>query len=202
MGIASPREFESGPLYMTDQADAALEDDEAGAADEEGDSSDGAEGASSGGKFGKKKLILFAAIGLVVLLGAGAGVYFSGLLGGGGGHEKEAAAEGGENAPPVTAHYLDLDEMVITLGGVGRKSSFLKMRLSLELASPEDEIRIKAIMPRIIDNFQVFLRELRIEELQGSQGLYRVKEELLARVNAASYPTKVRDVLFREMLVQ
>jgi len=186
---------------MTDQADAALEDEEAGAADEEGDSSDGAEGASSGKKFGKKKLILFAAIGLVVLLGAGAGIYFSGLLGGGD-HEKGATAEGGENAPPVTAHYLDLDEMVITLGGVGRKSSFLKMRLSLELASPEDEIRIKAIMPRIIDNFQVFLRELRIEELQGSQGLYRVKEELLARVNAASYPTKVRDVLFREMLVQ
>jgi len=186
---------------MTDQADAALEDDEAAAAGEEGDSSDGAEGASSGKKFGKKKLILFAAVGLVVLLGAGAGGYFSGLLGGGD-HEKQAGAEGGEDVPPVTAHYLDLDEMVITLGGVGRKSSFLKMRLSLELASPEDEIRIKAIMPRIIDNFQVFLRELRIEELQGSQGLYRVKEELLARVNAASYPTKVRDVLFREMLVQ
>lgn len=188
---------------MTDQADAALEDEDAAAAGEDGESSGGAEGESSGKKFGKKKVILFAAIGLVVLLGAGAGVYFFGLLGGG--HdEKTASAEGGESEPaaPVTAHYLDLDEMVITLGGVGRKSSFLKMRLSLELASPEDEIRIKAIMPRIVDNFQVFLRELRIEELQGSQGLYRVKEELLARVNAASHPTKVRDVLFREMLVQ
>jgi flagellar protein FliL len=188
---------------MTDQADAALEDEQAAAAGEDGESAGGAEDGSSGRKFGKKKIILFAAIGLVVLLGAGAGVYFSGLLGG---HHDEqgASAEGGEGerGAPITAHYLDLDEMVITLGGAGRKSSFLKMRLSLELASPEDEIRIKAIMPRIIDNFQVFLRELRIEELQGSQGLYRVKEELLARVNAASYPTKVRDVLFREMLVQ
>ena len=156
---------------MTDQADAALEDEEAAAAGEDGESAGAGEGAS-GKKFGKKKLILFAAIGLVVLLGAGAGVYFSGLLGG---HkeEKQASAEGGEgeHGVPATAHYLDLDEMVITLGGVGRKSSFLKMRLSLELASAEDEIRIKAIMPRIIDNFQVFLRELRIEELQGSQGL-------------------------------
>lgn len=187
---------------MTDQADPAPEEEEAATAGAEEDASDGAEGESSDKKGGKKKLILFAAVGLVVLLGAGAGVYFSGLLGGG--HEEEMAAEGGEGAevPPAAAHYLDLDEMVITLGGVGRKSSFLKMRLSLELASPEDEIRIKAIMPRIIDSFQVFLRELRIEELQGSQGLYRVKEELLARVNAASYPTKVRDVLFREMLVQ
>jgi flagellar FliL protein len=188
---------------MTDQADPAQEEeaaaDVADAADENGD---GADGEASGKKGGKKKLILFAAIGLVVLLGAGAGVYFSGLLGGEE-HDKEAAAGAeDEHVPPAAAHYLDLDEMVITLGGVGRKSSFLKMRLSLELASPEDEIRVKAIMPRIIDNFQVFLRELRIEELQGSQGLYRVKEELLARVNAAAHPTKVRDVLFREMLVQ
>lgn len=183
---------------MTDVADPAP-----------GEVADDAEGQGqeqpSGSRFGKKKLILIAAVGLVVLIGAGAGVYFSGLLGG----EKETAQAGKEEAPdaaasaaPITAHYLDLDEMVITLGGVGRKSSFLKMRLSLELRSPEDEARIKAILPRIVDNFQVFLRELRIEELQGSQGLYRVKEELLARVNSAAHPTKVRDVLFREMLVQ
>jgi flagellar protein FliL len=184
---------------MTDKADPAAEADDA---DGEGAEGEGGE-QGSGKKFGKKKLILFAAIGLVVLAGAGAGVYFSGLLGGG--KDKAHAGKdsaGGEPAKPVVAHYLDLDEMVITLGGVGRKSSFLKMRLSLELASPDDEARIKAIMPRIVDNFQVFLRELRIEELQGSQGLYRVKEELLARVNAAANPTKVRDVLFREMLVQ
>ena len=189
---------------MTDVASAAPDDVVDGA--------DGADAAEQGGeqqsgrKFDRKKLILIAAAGVVVLIGAGAGVYFSGLLGGG----KDAAEAGkaeeastaAANAAPVAATYLDLDEMVITLGGVGRKSSFLKMRLSLELQSPEDEARIKAIMPRIVDNFQVFLRELRIEELQGSQGLYRVKEELLARVNAAAYPTKVRDVLFREMLVQ
>lgn len=190
---------------MTDQADPAQEEEEAaaaGAADEDADADEGGEGEASGKKGGKKKLILFAAIGLVVLLGAGAGVYFSGLLGGEERDSEAAAGAESEQVPPAAAHYLDLDEMVITLGGVGRKSSFLKMRLSLELASPEDEIRIKAIMPRIIDNFQVFLRELRIEELQGSQGLYRVKEELLARVNSAAHPTKVRDVLFREMLVQ
>jgi flagellar protein FliL len=185
---------------MADKADPAAEDL---ADDAEGEGADGEGGQGSGKKFGKKKLILFAAIGLVVLAGAGAGVYFSGLLGGG----KDKAHAGKDSASaeapkPIAAHFLDLDEMVVTLGGVGRKSSFLKMRVSLELASPDDEARIKAIMPRIIDNFQVFLRELRIEELQGSQGLYRVKEELLARVNAAAAPTKVRDVLFREMLVQ
>jgi flagellar FliL protein len=91
--------------------------------------------------------------------------------------------------------------MVVTLGS-GGKAGFLKMQVSLELENAGDEARIKAVMPRIVDNFQVFLRELRIEELQGSHGLYRVKEELLARVNAAAHPTKVKQVLFKEMLVQ
>src|SRR3546814_10609352 len=103
-----------------------------------------------------------------------------------------------EHAFP-TRRSSDL-EMLVSLNGRGRKPSFLKLRVSLELEKATDQARIQAVMPRIIDNFQVFLRELRIEELQGSQGLYRVKEELLARVNAAAYPTKVKDVLFKEML--
>ena len=105
--------------------------------------------------------------------------------------------------PEGPGHYFELDELIVTLsGGPGRKQSFLKMRINLELQKASDEVRIKQVMPRIVDNFQVFLRELRIEELQGSHGLYRVKEELLARVNAAAHPVKVKDVLFKEMLVQ
>ena len=63
-------------------------------------------------------------------------------------------------------------------------------------------MRIAAMMPRIIDNFQIYLRELRVEDLRGSDGIYRLREELLARVNAAVAPVKVTDVLFKEMLVQ
>ena len=59
-----------------------------------------------------------------------------------------------------------------------------------------------ALRPRIIDHFQVYLRELRVEDLRGSAGIYRLREELLARVNAAVKPTKVENVLFREVLVQ
>ena len=57
-------------------------------------------------------------------------------------------------------------------------------------------------MPRIVDNFQVYLRELRLEDLRGSAGLYRLREELLSRVNIAAQPAQVNDVLFKEMLVQ
>ncbi len=175
---------------MTDEVE---DDDEEGLDDE-------SEGGSGGGL---KKLILFVVLPVVLLGGAGAGLYFSGMLDSmlgieaEGGHDEKKAAE--EVGP---AYYMNLDEILVTLSGKGRKQSFLKMRISLELEKQADESRIASVMPRIIDNFQVFLRELRVEELQGSQGIYRVKEELLARVNAAARPAKVKDVLIGEILVQ
>jgi flagellar protein FliL len=164
---------------------------------------DGEEGSGKSG-LGGKKLVLFIVLPLLLLVGGGAGVYFSGLLDSilGVEHAAEESPPAEEAAVETPSHYIDLDEMLVTLAGKGRKQSFLKMRVSLELAGAEDEARVNAVMPRIIDNFQVFLRELRVEELQGSQGVYRVKEELLARVNAATHPAKVKDVLFREILVQ
>ena len=43
---------------------------------------------------------------------------------------------------------------------------------------------------------------MRVEDLKGSAGMYRLREELLGRVNAAAAPVKVSDILFKEMLVQ
>ena len=92
--------------------------------------------------------------------------------------------------------------MIVNLNTGGRKSTFLKIRVSLELEDAGDISRIETVMPRILDNFQVYLRELRIEDLKGSSGMYRLREELLTRVNAAAAPAKVHDVLFKELLVQ
>ena len=83
-----------------------------------------------------------------------------------------------------------------------RKSNFLKISVALELDDEATIERLQTVMPRIIDNFQVYLRELRIEDLSGSAGIERLREELLLRVNAAIRPAEVRDVLFKEMLVQ
>ena len=40
------------------------------------------------------------------------------------------------------------------------------------------------------------------EDLRGSAGMYRLREELLMRVTEAAQPVRVHDVLFQEMLVQ
>lgn len=156
------------------------------------------------------KTLVFILLGVILLLGGGAaGAYFAGLLDPLLGKHAEGDAPAAEAPPKPEAvapgYFIDLDEMLVSLsgGGQGRaKANFLKLRVSLEVDDKTYETRIKDVMPRIKDNFQVFLREVRLEELEGSNGLFRVKEELLSRVNTAVYPAKVKAVLIREMLVQ
>ncbi len=183
-------------------ADDEAEEDLEAEGGEDGDEEE--EGEGSPKKQGSKtKFLLFVALALFLVGGGAAAAYFTGLLepliamlGG----ADETAAE--ETTGPVEAVFFDLPEILVNLNTGGRKSTFLKIRVSLELENAEDVARIEAVMPRIIDNFQVYLRELRVEDLKGSAGMYRLREELLTRVTLVAAPSKVSDILFKEMLVQ
>ena len=149
-----------------------------------------------------KKLVLFIILPVLLLVGGIAGAFFAGLLDPLLGSEPEPVVEE-EVAPVATkAVFYDLPEMLVNLNSGGRKNSYLKISIALELTREEDRDEISTLLPRVVDNFQVYLRELRIEDLRGSAGLQRLREELLIRVNTAAHPVQVRDVLFKEMLVQ
>jgi flagellar protein FliL len=151
---------------------------------------------------GKSKLMIIVGGVVALLLVAGSGLYFTGMLDSLMGKKKEAPAAV-EAPPPKPLVFFDLPDFLVNLNSGGaKKASFLKLSVSLELEKQEDTARLQAVMPRIVDNFQIYLRELRIDDLRGSGGIYRLREELLARVNAAVAPVKVNDVLFKEMLVQ
>ena len=62
--------------------------------------------------------------------------------------------------------------------------------------------QVQPLMPRLMDAFHTYLRELRPSDLDGSAGLYRLKEELTRRVNAAIAPSRINAVLFKEIVVQ
>ncbi|PWC33174.1 flagellar basal body-associated FliL family protein [Azospirillum sp. TSO35-2] len=166
-------------------------------------------------KFSGKKLVLFVVLPLVLLIGTGAGVYFSGLLDSLLGKEQHAAegehaaaaegehgAEPGKPDPHAAPVFYDLPDMLVNLNTGNKRPAFLKIKISIQLNKPEDVAAVEHVLPRIIDNFQVYLRELRLEDLRGSAGMYRLRQELLLRITAAAYPVKVKDVLFKEMLVQ
>ena len=134
-------------------------------------------------------------------IGGIAGAFFTGLLDPLLGAE---SAEEDHEASPLASNVLfyDLPEMLVNLNTGGKQTNYLKIKVSLEVESEAMLAQLEALLPRVVDNFQVYLRELRVEDLNGSAGLYRLKEELLVRVNTAIKPHKVKDVLFREMLVQ
>ena len=158
-----------------------------------------AAGEAKGG--GKKKLLTIAGGAIGFLLVAGAGLYFTGMLDSLLGRKHVAAVA--DAPPPKPLVFFDLPDFLVNLNSNGaKKASFLKLSVSLELEKQEDTARLQAVMPRIVDNFQIYLRELRVDDLRGSGGIYRLREELLGRVNAAVAPVKVNDVLFKEMLVQ
>ncbi len=189
------------------------EADEAEDAEEDGES-DGEAKVSSKGGGSKKKLLVIIALIFLLVIGGLAGAYFTGLLDPvvemitGDAADGDVECESKENGdsedecPEQQAVFYDLEEVLVNLNSGGRKSSFLKIRISLELEKESDIPRIKALMPRVIDNFQVYLREIRMEDLKGSAGIYRLREELLRRISAALAPAKIKDVLFKEMLVQ
>src|SRR5271163_614213 len=153
-----------------------------------------------------KKLVLFVILPVLLVVGAAAGLWFSGALSGLTGGESKATPEQAAAAGPVTGGPIFWPakpmELLVNLRTDSPRPSFLKLSVSLELERAEDGVKIADVMPRVTDTLQVYLRELRADQLQGSAGLLRVREELLARINAAVRPVRVKDVLFNEMLIQ
>ncbi|GHA14638.1 hypothetical protein GCM10007989_06670 [Devosia pacifica] len=148
----------------------------------------------AGGK--KKKMIIMGAAAGAVVLVAGAAMFFFMSPG-----AEEAAAESAEVSVPDT-FIFNLPSMTVNLNNEGEGESYLQMTIALEVASEEVMTEIQPKLAKVIDAFQVYLRELRRSDLEGSAGIYRLKEELLRRVNTAIYPSHVESILFKELLVQ
>ena len=146
----------------------------------------------------KKMLMIAVPVLLLVLGGGGAGAYF--FL-----FKKSAGAEGAkteEQLTPPKVAFTDMQDILVNIQSNDGTPAYLKLGLSLELEDDAQKTAIQPLMPRITDQFQAYLRELRLDDLKGSSGVLRLKEELLRRVNVAAAPYKVRDVLLKEMIVQ
>ena len=145
-------------------------------------------------KFGK--LALLGAISVGLLVAAGGGAWF--LMQPGGDTGEKAAFQ----AVAAPAFFYDLPEITVNLNTGGGAAEFLKLSISLEIAEESMMSIVEPRMPRVLDAFQVYLRELRRDDLEGSSGIYRLKEELHRRVNLAVYPASIENILFKEVLIQ
>ncbi len=148
------------------------------------------------------KKMLFLLLPIVLLLGGGGAAYMMGLFGGSKEAEEEDVAEVVPAPEYGPGYYYDMPDMLVNLTNAGRQQHFLKISVSLELPSEADVEVVDQQLPRVMDHFQTYLRELRLDDLRGSAGIYRLRQELLRRVEASVQPVVVRDVLFREILIQ
>lgn len=156
------------------------------------------EGESDAGKKGflSKKLIIMAAAGLLVLGGGGAGSYL--FVFAKKPHEEKPVALAAK--PPA---FLDMPEVLVNLSSTGNgRAHYLKAKIVLEVSDQKIVEEIKPVLPRVLDSFQTYLREMRQSDLEGSAGLYRLRDELTRRVNLAVAPSKINAVLFKEIVVQ
>lgn len=163
-------------------------------------------------KKGGKNLIVILIAAFLFIGGAGAGGFFfltsksSAPAEEGtaeeGAHEKDGkeGKEGEKKGPQY--FFYEMPEMTVNLSSSGSASRFLRIKVSLELASEADVAALEKVLPRIIDDFQVYLRELRVDDLQGSTGIHRLKEALIMRANQTAHPLEISNVLIKEMLVQ
>src|SRR5262245_12931308 len=151
------------------------------------------EGAAPAGGVNRRLIIIGAAI--LVLLGGAAGGYFMFF------HSREHAKVA--EAPPPKPLFVDLPDLLVNISTLpGERTQYLKIKVVLEVKDAPLVAQIQPNIPRMIDIFQTYLREVRPTDLAGSAGMFRLKEELTRRVNSTIAPHQVSAVLFKEILVQ
>ena len=166
-------------------------------------------GGEAPAKKGINKLFIIIGAAVVVVLLAGAGLFFfmssgSSAPAASGEHGASADAGGGgeHGAGAPDTFIFNLEPMMVNLQSVDGVQNYMKLTVALEVADEHMMTEIQPRLAKVIDAFQVYMRELRKSDLEGSAGVYRLKEELLRRVNLAVYPARIESILFKEILVQ
>jgi flagellar protein FliL len=155
-----------------------------------------AEAADAAKPKGKLKLVIAVVAVLATIGGAATWFFFLRHHG----EEMQHADAMPMSKPPV---YVEVPDMLVNMiGQPGERVQYLKVKLVLEVKEEKQGEAIRPTLPRVTDIFQTYLRELRPSDLNGSAGLFRLKEELTRRVNMALAPNQVSAVLFKEIVVQ
>lgn len=215
-----------GKKKKKDEAPEAETEAKGAASAAEGEGGEGAEGEPPAKKkMSGKKLVLFVILPAILVLGGGGAAAYMLLFSGGGG-EQHAEADSGGHGKAKGGHgaeatgeaipgpngtmilhgenvvFVTMPELLVNISGPDGRPAYLKLKLTLEAADDATVTTLTEHIPRVNDQFTSFLREMRTEDLSGSAGAYRLRIELLRRVNLAIAPAQVNTVLIEEMLVQ
>jgi len=149
----------------------------------------------------KKRSKLPLVLGLVLALVGGGGGFlatYSGMILGDSGAAEAENAEAPE-AQVADVAFVAVDPLVI---GIGRGGTARHLRFSAQLEVPraaEDEVR--ALLPRVVDVMNTYLRAVDVTDLQDPAALIRLRAQLLRRVQVVTGISRVHDLLVMEFVV-
>ncbi len=156
----------------------------------------------------KKGLMVPLLLGVILAAAGGGGGYWAvtqGPLAADPAMEEHAAedAEGGEHGAadmaPVTAAFLELETLVISLGAT-ESSPNLIFSATLEVR-PEYLEEVTQLTPRVLDVLNSYLRVVSISELSEPTSLARLRAQMLRRIQVVTGTGRVRDLLVTQFLV-
>jgi flagellar FliL protein len=152
---------------------------------------------------GKKKLLMMGGIGVAVLLIVAGAVTWFFVLRKPATPDADTVMSGAPgDAKTGASVFYDVPEFSLNLAQTGQQDHFLRLKVTLELGSTDEEKQVEANAARLQDDYLQYLRQLRLDDLRGNAGLQRIKEDLLLRASQTLAPVRVKNVLFREVLVQ
>ncbi len=98
--------------------------------------------------------------------------------------------------------FIQLPEVLINLKPTKGRSAMLKATFIVTLTNAKDREVVDHLKPLIMDQFQTYLREFEVADLQGAAGLERIRQELKNRLINLVSPIKIRQILFKDFLIQ
>lgn len=99
-------------------------------------------------------------------------------------------------------YYYEIPNLTVNIVGGPREPMYLKLSVHLKVDNKSLHEFLTQLRPVIEDHVMTYLRSLRYDDLQGSEGLERIRSELTTRINQITQPVQVHQVLITNILMQ
>jgi flagellar basal body-associated protein FliL len=137
---------------------------------------------------------------LLIVIGVSVGVYFT-LTNKRDSVNLDYPTLQNKDDPENMTIFYDLPEVKTSIKGTDGLHE-LRLKINLELSSAEDLKTVEILTPRLNDAILSHTVELTFEEIDGSTGLYWLKEELFYRFNLIVAPVKIKSLNFNVFELQ
>jgi len=148
----------------------------------------------------KSKLTLILIIIIALLLAGGGYMAYTMFMAPTSPTPEQPADKPVNQATPV-GEIPNLEPFVVNLADP-RGKRYLKLKLSLELETPQAAEKAQRLAPKLRDTVIMMTTSLSFEEVMTPEGKLRIRDELQERFNRALRPDKIRNIYFSEFVIQ